>query len=361
MNRLIIIGNGFDLAHGMKTSFRDFITDYYDNAVSVFRENNKFDDNLLSIKHSQSYEDDFHYISMNGFGDLPKALKDLNTQWNVDITIKSKILRKVNESIETKNWVDIEKEYYNILGESTDPKKQIDVIELNDEFDLLKTKLMAYLKRQQYDFSNDFDLFPLVDCFTQRIHYKELDNKRRKKILEPASLYFLNFNYTYTCEPYLKECRKKIKSSINYIHGSLDGKKGSPIFGFGDEFDKKFLEIEEKSDNEYFKHIKSFEYSKNENYSSLLAFVESDEFQVHIYGHSCGISDRTMLRSIFEEDNCKSIKIFHYELKDGSNDFVERTYEIYRHFNNKGIMRKKVVSQELCEPMPQPQRILELN
>jgi hypothetical protein len=28
MNRLIIIGNGFDLAHGIKTSYHDFLLDY---------------------------------------------------------------------------------------------------------------------------------------------------------------------------------------------------------------------------------------------------------------------------------------------------------------------------------------------
>ena len=28
MNRLIIIGNGFDLAHGLKTSYHDFILHY---------------------------------------------------------------------------------------------------------------------------------------------------------------------------------------------------------------------------------------------------------------------------------------------------------------------------------------------
>jgi hypothetical protein len=295
---------------------------------------------------------------MSGSGDLPKPLKDLDTQWNVDIDIKSEILRRVNESIETKNWVDIEKEYFNILGESTNSKKQINVSDLNDEFSLLKSKLMEYLQKQQDDFSNDFDLSPLVGCFTQRIHPFELDSRRSNKTLTPTSLYFLNFNYTDTCEPYIVECNKKIRSSINYIHGSLDGKKGLPIFGFGDEFDKKFLEIEDKKDNEYFKHIKSFDYSKNQNYSSLLAFIESGEFQVHIYGHSCGISDRTMLRSIFEEDNCKSIKIFHHELKDGSNDFVERTYEIYRHFSNKGVMRRKVVSLEWCESKPQPAKKL---
>jgi len=29
MNRIILIGNGFDLAHGMKTSYGDFINDYW--------------------------------------------------------------------------------------------------------------------------------------------------------------------------------------------------------------------------------------------------------------------------------------------------------------------------------------------
>ena len=31
MNRLIIVGNGFDLAHGVKTSYKDFIEWYFGN------------------------------------------------------------------------------------------------------------------------------------------------------------------------------------------------------------------------------------------------------------------------------------------------------------------------------------------
>lgn len=30
MNRLIIVGNGFDLAHGLKTKYSDFINWYWD-------------------------------------------------------------------------------------------------------------------------------------------------------------------------------------------------------------------------------------------------------------------------------------------------------------------------------------------
>ena len=33
MNRLVLIGNGFDLAHGLKTSYADFIDWYYDKRI----------------------------------------------------------------------------------------------------------------------------------------------------------------------------------------------------------------------------------------------------------------------------------------------------------------------------------------
>lgn len=36
MNRLVIIGNGFDMAHGLKTSYMDFINWYWDQRVYGF-------------------------------------------------------------------------------------------------------------------------------------------------------------------------------------------------------------------------------------------------------------------------------------------------------------------------------------
>jgi hypothetical protein len=30
VNRLILVGNGFDLAHGLKTSYKDFIDDFWE-------------------------------------------------------------------------------------------------------------------------------------------------------------------------------------------------------------------------------------------------------------------------------------------------------------------------------------------
>ena len=38
MNRLVLIGNGFDLAHGLKTSYADFINWYWDQRVKGFHD-----------------------------------------------------------------------------------------------------------------------------------------------------------------------------------------------------------------------------------------------------------------------------------------------------------------------------------
>lgn len=168
-------------------------------------------------------------------------------------------------------------------------------------------------------------------------------------------MYFLNFNYTSTVEDYLKECQKIIPiTNINYIHGNLSGINGEPIFGFGDEFDKKYLEFEDEKNNELFKHIKSFEYLQAKNYYQLTRFLESNDFQVHIYGHSCGISDRTMLNQIFEHEYCKSIKIYFHEINEDENDFTDKTYEISRHFKDKVMLRKKLIPFVLSKKMPQP-------
>ena len=114
---------------------------------------------------------------------------------------------------------------------------------------------------------------------------------------------FLNFNYTDTISNYVinKYCnRKETQTNFNNIHGNLKEKEINPIiFGFGDDVDKRYQEFEDLDDNRYLENFKSIAYSQTDHYKRLLEFIESDNFQVFIFGHSCGISDRTMLNTIF--------------------------------------------------------------
>ena len=105
------------------------------------------------------------------------------------------------------------------------------------------------------------------------------------------------------------------------------------------------------NNNLLFEHIKSFGYFKTQNYHNLIRFIEDADYQVYIIGHSCGLSDRTMLKEIFENEKCKSIKIFYYSKTPFDNDYIEKTMEISRHFKDKGLMRKKIVSFPLSKSL----------
>lgn len=174
---------------------------------------------------------------------------------------------------------------------------------------------------------------------------------------------WLNFNYTPTVDMYTKVLNTDYYDYYGdniqiQVHGRLDSKTNLVNFGFGDEMDDEYSNIEKKNDNEYLRFIKSFQYLQNSNYKKILEFINSQNFQVYIMGHSCGLSDRTLLNTIFEHENCKSIKIFFHEyskLTDGEtrDNYTELLQNISRHFNDKQLMRRRIVEKDLCEPLPQ--------
>ena len=357
INRLIIIGNGFDLAHGIKTSFKDFIEDYFSNCLNEFYEKDFYTDILLELNFSQDYS----YFSNRREKITPaSAVREMHNILNNDrlkLDFKSSLLSNVFDRINTVNWVDIEVEFFNILKSlhrAKDGRKKENISILNEQLDFLRDKLSIYLKIQQDSFVNNYNTDQLVSKFCEPIEPWELVTTSITESLIPETLYFLNFNYTRTIRPYVTICHDKIHTEYNYIHGDLEQIEGKPIFGFGDELDKHYLKFEDEANNDLFKHIKSFAYLQTQSFYRLTRFIEANKFQVHIYGHSCGVSDRTMLSQIFENKNCLSVKIFYHQIDENKNDYTDKTYEISRHFRDKTMLRKKLIPFEISSPMPQP-------
>lgn len=371
MNRLIIIGNGFDLAHGIKTSYHDFILDYLKKCLIKCSESGSFTiSNPIHSTIGGYFKDDLvdirlkiKYSNVN----YSEKIKEINTivelvnfckRNSFNFVYSFELLQSTINEFCTLNWVDLEDKYFDLLvkySNQTTKGYSVEKIKLiNEKFEILKQLLQEYLITQQLQFSNLSNREPLISCFCDKIYKHELVTVTIEESTLPDNLYFLNFNYTNTFEEYYTYCNSIIPSSFNYIHGGLSGTHGNAIFGFGDELDKRYLGFEDEKNNELFKHIKSFEYLKTKNYYLLTRFIEAQDFQVHIYGHSCGISDRTMLNQIFEHENCKSIKIYYHKRTDGSNDYTDKTYDISRHFKDKGMMRKKIVPFDLSQEMPQP-------
>lgn len=155
----------------------------------------------------------------------------------------------------------------------------------------------------------------------------------------------LSFNYTATAEKY-----KKDNTIYNYIHGRLDHPENI-IFGYGDELDKGYQEILDKNDNELLRNVKSVKYLETRHYHDLLEFLISAPFQVLIMGHSCGNSDRTLLNTIFEHENCISIKPYYHKCQDGTDNYLELVQNISRNFTNMKLFRDRVVNKEQCQTM----------
>jgi len=369
MNRIILIGNGFDLAHGLKTSYRDFIDNFWEKKLETFLfayNNMKLGvrSELITKKNDNNryyfyqYNDNEFIIDITninivlptenisltykGYNKLNYIVSCLSSNVGINnIKINNYFLKRITFKQELKNWVDIEEEYYLALNECLINKKGIE--ELNKEFLFIQKALENYLTEQMScNFSKSDEIMKNIYSSTSR---NEIQGERNVYVL--VNTLYLSFNYTNTEKIYQRNTNtdKFIK-----IHGELNNQNNPIIFGYGDELDERYKQIEQENDNKYLENIKSFKYLMTRNYQELLNFIESDKYQIFIMGHSCGNSDRTLLNTLFEHKNCLSIRIF-YHMKDDKNNFNDVIMNISRNFTNKQKMREILVTLPDSKPL----------
>lgn len=407
MNRLILIGNGFDLAHNLKTGYKDFINWYWTKWYEKLRSSEKSyeDDELcsfeLKLQRSSWYTHLSQYIKfserqLSGIEFINQIINESPETYEL---IKYPLLENITQSIETNGWVDIENEYYHLLTEYTkETFQKEDVKKLNKQLEFLRKRLIEYLNEinsedkkcddsiaekiyapfNQQDFSllgvkcldehriktlaqnkplweNKLYSYGMREPYLGRVIRKAEAVKENPEsnysvdysdlFMLPDEIMMLSFNYTNTLNEYKEDC-----STINYIHGKLEEPE-SVIFGYGDELDESYNHIKRLNNNELLSNFKSSKYLEADRYRKLLQFIESAPFQVCIMGHSCGNSDRTLLNTIFEHDNCVSIKPYYYEQGDGKDNYLDIIHNISRNFTDMKKMRDRVVNKTYCEPL----------
>ncbi|UII21194.1 AbiH family protein [Fulvivirga ligni] len=330
--KLVLIGNGFDLAHGLPTRYDDFIRWY------LLQEIKGPPFSLIKDKHLITLED-------GGAKFWPDEIEDyldhiLKTKTNQSLqsrrfSFENSFLKSIWDSFtDDKRWVDIEMDYYNLLkrcrGSDGRWNKNL-AAELQADFTQVKELFSLYIKEIV---TYDTNKVPLI--FTS--YFEKLDEKDA----------ILNFNYTNVVSIY------KTFNQANYdiydIHGNLS-KRDDVVFGFGDERDEFYEYLENLNDNSFLTHAKSFHYFKDDTYSKLERFIDNPRpFDVEIIGLSCGITDRTLLSYIFEHNSCEKIQIHYY--KDFTN-YLNVCMEISRHFKDKLSMRNKIRDFSACTACPQ--------
>ncbi|WP_029272276.1 AbiH family protein [Flavobacterium sp. KJJ] len=423
MNRIILIGNGFDLAHGMRTSYNDFISYYWYKIISDIKSTKErlFENTEIIITRLPR---PVYFSTIIKFEELHETLERNGSE----LIFKNKFLEYINNKRQIQNWVDIENEYYLLLKESFKNENcTYTISQLNSDFTGIQKLLENYLRETENYFKENFDKnvankhlrnsiaykiyadFKFKD-FTESainkkaelefqnirehlkfhdsamVHPQKIANDKQNRLisaignnaplkdirarllyqsssdyfdLQPEEILFLNFNYTFTERLYYdmtwfdlpREVNKNLEKSVIHIHGTTNEKdNNNVIFGFGDEIDEDYKSIENLNENSYLENIKSTKYFETDNYKKLLEFLNSGDYQIFIFGHSCGNSDRTLLSTLFEHKNCVSIKPF-YHKRENDDNYSEIVRNITRNFSNKAVLRDKVVNKEYCEPL----------
>ena len=411
MNRIIIIGNGFDLAHGLKTKYEDFINWYQKEWVEKLKNcyNDNASDELCEFKIFQYDWDNFFRFYHCENISWDELIETINDNPQLLSFTSSRFLEAITKCIEKNNWVDIEKEYYNLLSKDFESSDNESIEQLNRELECLKNNLIAYLNEVEKRLINEYIIdnnikekilepinprdisvnakkniwpnfvkrrhsnieylyyllenylndikIPISNIinFNKEYEYQIMDmginsvndDDLPKELLYPDSILLLNFNYTKTADLYLPN---EDIFKVNHIHGKLSNPK-SIIFGYGDELDENYKKLLKDNNNEYLKNIKSINYLNYTNYREMLSYIESAPYQIYIMGHSCGLSDKTLLNTLFEHENCVSIKPFYYINAEGRDNYTDIVQNISRNFTDMKLMRDRVVNKTFCEAL----------
>jgi hypothetical protein len=398
MNRIILIGNGFDLAHELKTSYKDFIDDFWE------KQSIDYNNNATSIEGMKAFNKKNIFFE---FAEMPSVPITKDFYKTKKINFKNNFLEIITKEKDKKNWVDIEEQYNKHLQEiangSKEARKYWRIDWLNRDFERIKNALENYLNEiiianannkynaiilnkiyscfklkdftakglediieKEYEkfisiidkeklsiddlsektlqflnhakalmsINSSFIAKNLRDIFIFKQFILENSNEDSFFYLFPKELMFLNFNYTntertYNGDDFFKNKTEGFKKEFDiskdsiHIHGELNNPGNPIIFGYGDEIADEYNVIEKKNDNRFLENIKSIKYLETDNYKKILNFANSDNYQIFIMGHSCGLSDRTLLNKLFEHENCVSIKVFYHKKEDGTDNYSD--------------------------------------
>lgn len=271
IKNLFIIGNGFDLAHGLKTDYKSFVTNHL---VDEGIKKGFIIERRLLLKNDKEY-----YLIQ----------KSEITQHR-DLITKNFFLSCLLKEISLNNWVDIETLYFELLKEES-----YEVNKLNSDFSVIKNELENYLVNISGKKTGNY-----LSSFFDKISKKKEDE-----------FMVLNFNYTNTFDLLYKGVFKKCP--VINKHGQLKSKDNPIVFGYAPT-DRITSTLVEKGDNEFLKNIKKYYYKRTGFLILLNDFLKKGSMDIHVYilGHSCGLSDGNILKKIFENESVKEISIMYY-------------------------------------------------
>lgn len=383
-----MIGNGFDLAHGLPTRYKDFL-EFCEKATPIYEEElNGFEDEYnKKYLHDWSFNDTIKQLLNQAF--QSKVYENL--KW----TTANLYLNELYECVQNnfwyeyfravtyggENWIDFESEIARAIKQLEIYRNKISSDQSIDAEPQVVTWYILVCKKKKV-MSVQTNTVEGIDSIISTL-YEELNRLTRAleiylsvfvsaiEINKPiADLegqkfdYVLSFNYTDTYERVFREVITD-KTEICYLHGKAnkDAKIESCNLVLGID---EYLPEEERNVELTFLSFKKFYqriYKCTDNsYSNWLDEVcklslsgeRENEFELHILGHSLDITDKDILRKFILNDNVQT-KIYYYQRdKHDKSDFSSKIRNLIKIIKqDKLIERTGGGSKNTIEFIPQ--------
>ena len=387
MTDLLIVGNGFDLYHGLPTRYTDFLKFISYWSIFWYNYNGEFNAQVCTpFRVKLSEQNEIIEESMRDFASHQGYYKYEHLEFinsHIDNLWIQYFLKKQLYGV---NWIDFEGEIYNVLklveeyysefipemrkrndapikyipGDMSTvinifkkncPEEYIDftqgIISRSDtEKDKLKNNkemLLSTMKRELDDLIKCLDYY-LLD-FVSNIKVEQYS----EQIKELSYINLLNFNYTYT---YASVYGKNSLREHHRIHG--DCLEEDMVLGIPDEsfpstldyiyFQKYFQRIQKRTGNYY----KSWITEPNAREKSL----EDVPINVFIMGHSLEDSDKGILKEIFMNDFvCKITIFYHSQLA-----YEQQVINLVSMFGKDFVIEQTANDRIVFEKLKKPQK-----
>lgn len=353
MRNILLIGNGFDLAHGLPTSYNDFLflmknwtlfyalfnsvrqgkrinesSEYYKYLISaenINEKNIKILDNI--INHNSWVE---YYCrceaEVDGWIDFEREIFPVIRLFE---KIFSQTKYEITENLVSGTMLHMDKAEFDAID--------IHIAELWNEYFIVDSDivLLEPYASKQYGILKKRILKSLRDSFDEFIRafeiylyefvYRNRDIQKLKQIVEINADYAISFNYTLTEKLYGIE-----EENVHHIHGmireNLSYGKNNMVIGVNEQinqnmdfiyFVKYFQRIQKASGVKYKKIINSY-------IAMNLGRAIKSIYDLHIYGHSLDETDKDILEYIIgkrREDgklylNPSHVIIYYYDATD---------------------------------------------
>lgn len=288
MENILLVGNGFDIAHELPTSYLTY-AEYVDTFERLFHNPIIMESSGLNItaKPKYNYLDTFMFALEDQRDEFAKLLDD--NIWNIFFREKYGRL-KIGDY-----WYDLE----NLIK-----------LEVNDR----SSKILEDYDRAIYDFNRFRRAFEIyIYYFTELAmgniykYVKKLDVYRHMKDITPQ--YIINYNYSNTFSRFYDSMIE-----VDYLHGHAEARWGTDtcniVFGINE------ISIDERKETckEFTKKWQMNEAGIKPKYKEWLC---NGKYNLHVYGHSLDETDKESLREILLSEAINQIYIWVLDEKDG--------------------------------------------